>query len=1784
MKKKRNTLKRILVLIMIGVFLVGDNSAMVYATSTGEEAVTSEAATLPEETETTVPEETTAPEETASTEETTAPEEAAVAEEAPAAVAEEALAASPQPRTLLPAQLPATWETDLVTLIPDPVFRAVVKAACESTMTGDYSGGTTEDVLAAFNNNGARLYVTGAVTNIEGAQLLTGLTEIRFDTTVLQDISNLYSYRYQLGPTLVFVDAPIHIWPTGLADSTDVNMLGNVRRTQHNFNVAYYNVAEATYVHNDSAKRVDLVAGLYAGATPMLDKAEIYEAIPGLSEPDNWGKTPERYIIRLTDEVSESMGILAEFFPVVYYSGTVGWNRQRADVSYNYQLDTEYYSTLKFIPNNIVLSGFTFTKTNDDSANVKKLEGAIYEVYTDAAFTTRAQQAVVADDGSVSWVNVPLMTTDENGQFTVENLKTGTYYLKEMSAPFGYQINSAPVSVDVTADAVNQGLDTTSGEGTSLTVTADTAEFKTPDAWTGSALDEVEGQTMTTTDVATKSVADYSADLFIKNGGTNVGAISSVPTGFVSLKAPKYVVKNTKDNSEVGTYGTLAAAVASVNDMINNNGLEYNYVIEETETIYYDSIKAGGTATKAKNKLLPIHVKLGAKKTLRGGDLATSDPFTFELKDSAGGVLQTATNNAAGEIVFATPLKFDTAGIYTYTLSEQMPISPNPNMIYDTTARTVEIKVDDVDENRPVSIGASSQRYQGFKATISVDGTKVATLYADRTTEQDESAKVNLTPINATTFGNSMDPIIRKESDRDGETLETGDSIIYTLTLENPLDVQVSVEAIDDLPDQVKVVDWSIDGQVQNTTWTGSKSVDIPAAGGAVGKTVIVLNCEVTAKFDKDSVNQYENVISNQASMEYNGKISYTTIHTSYLQPTVEYTMEKERTNLAPEFGSTGTYGFKPEEVGEYAITIKNTGELALTMTADDIFDTPGNSNFENVVFVGVTNPAGGVLDPADATTNFVDGMDAQTGMSLTIQPDKEVVVLVEATVTSNAVYSLDDTAEDTDNNTHGYQNTATVKDISSEQYEKIADVTYDVASSGEMIGITSVTSSPANFTSGEANTKIPVKSDTAHTPIQPRVKYTMTKERTTDAPAKDGKPGFGFRRAEEVVYEIRIKNESPLNLTTIVNDTFGEQASYFENLRYIGVQSADPAGAPTDVLWNNKVQSENRSVPPNITIMPGVEAVVTVSATVSNTALELLSDTAADDGKGYLNIASTTEVKAEYTHPAGENRSADASELPELADQEDRANTPVQVKHHLMIDNITINPQDNTTTDVGGTVQENQSGILTEDNDKLDYELEETTVKFGPYVDQGWRHADTFAVYEYDNDTAANAQNHSNATKSTVIDLSPYKDINGLFTANGITEFQDELRNTYEDALVTIDADQVVTIELTQDSSGMKEYTEVDVAYVPTLWMENTTKDETGTQTYEGGTVKVVDGQNDASNMNSGDHQTERDVEKTETYATPEENWYALADQVYISSMGGTQHTIVPDANGDFTQTIEVDANGDGSPESVEVKGRISKAGDSVSVVLDSLPVPIDVGIPFAQKPLPGYRMEKKRVSEAPLKDKTSEYGFKLGDTVTYEVNVENTGATNLTLDLKDEFENSDYFKDITYVSATVDGVNAATNTLPATDKATIQVESGKTCTVTITAVVTDKAAEKLANQATDDKASSEDGYRNTATANNVVSTWTKSDGEVVVNTVLDYPVLLGERTDTADTPVQLPEKESEAPKDPTDPTDPTDPSSVKTGDNTMIALYVIVGLLSLSLIVYLVYRKKKKSKVTTN
>lgn len=112
------------------------------------------------------------------------------------------------------------------------------------------------------------------------------------------------------------------------------------------------------------------------------------------------------------------------------------------------EIKTQGYITVENIKpdEKIEKGGFKFLKV-DSSDTSKKLKGAKFKVTKKVG----DKYEDVERNGKKY-----IVESDKNGAFEVKDLKIGTYYLKETTAPSGYVVNSSPIEIEITGSSYAQ--------------------------------------------------------------------------------------------------------------------------------------------------------------------------------------------------------------------------------------------------------------------------------------------------------------------------------------------------------------------------------------------------------------------------------------------------------------------------------------------------------------------------------------------------------------------------------------------------------------------------------------------------------------------------------------------------------------------------------------------------------------------------------------------------------------------------------------------------------------------------------------------------------------------------------------------------------------------------------------------------------------------------------------------------------------------------------------------------------------------------------------------------------------------------------------------------------------------------------------------------------------------------------------------------------------------------------------------------------------------------------
>lgn len=95
---------------------------------------------------------------------------------------------------------------------------------------------------------------------------------------------------------------------------------------------------------------------------------------------------------------------------------------------------------------------YKYTGTDE---NKQGLAGAKFKLYTNTDFIEANEVKVKEEVGAEYFVGSTddkknVMTSPQSGEFTIKGLKAGTYYLKEIEAPKGYNLLANAVEVHIT--------------------------------------------------------------------------------------------------------------------------------------------------------------------------------------------------------------------------------------------------------------------------------------------------------------------------------------------------------------------------------------------------------------------------------------------------------------------------------------------------------------------------------------------------------------------------------------------------------------------------------------------------------------------------------------------------------------------------------------------------------------------------------------------------------------------------------------------------------------------------------------------------------------------------------------------------------------------------------------------------------------------------------------------------------------------------------------------------------------------------------------------------------------------------------------------------------------------------------------------------------------------------------------------------------------------------------------------------------------------------------------
>ena len=337
-------------------------------------------------------------------------------------------------------------------------------------------------------------------------------------------------------------------------------------------------------------------------------------------------------------------------------------------------------------------SGWVLVKQSGESGVIEPLKNA-QAMFTNDYQPGKAQATIVGTktvDGDAGKVNA--------GDYSFELRDSGGMLLETVSCGAGGSIAFAPITYAaagtwtykvkevVPQDKGNIKYDTHE-ETVTVTVTDDGAGNLSSNVKydsSGVAFDNHDATPTTGRLKITKTVegsADTSKEftfnvVTIKDGVRNTQQVKVRAGKTVDLGEFPAGTTYTVTETDIPAGYTLKGSVGDMGTV----------VAEQTqEAMFTNAYAATGSAA------------LSASKRLAGGVLAAGQ-FSFALRDEAGNVLQTVTNDADGAVTFE-PISYTSAGTYRYTIAEVVPGQGDTGfdaaIAYDAHVEDVTVKVTD---------------------------------------------------------------------------------------------------------------------------------------------------------------------------------------------------------------------------------------------------------------------------------------------------------------------------------------------------------------------------------------------------------------------------------------------------------------------------------------------------------------------------------------------------------------------------------------------------------------------------------------------------------------------------------------------------------------------------------------------------------------------------------------------------------------------------------------------------------------------------------------------------------------------------------------------------------------------------------------------------------------------------------------------------------------------------------------------------------------------------------
>lgn len=202
----------------------------------------------------------------------------------------------------------------------------------------------------------------------------------------------------------------------------------------------------------------------------------------------------------------------------------------------------------------------------------------------------------------------------------------------------------------------------------------------------------------------TLPLTDNQFEFVLKEGNNTLETAKNKANGTVTFKELTYTEEGTHTYTITENQGTDTSINYSKQMITATVEVKkVNDKLVATVTYSGGDAEKGDTFTNTKTPPTPVPptvkpttAQFKAKKVLaiNGSSDRTlkANEFTFLLKDQAGTLIDTKTNGENGDILFS-PVSFNEAGTFTYTITEQKPATPESAITYDESVHTVTVTV-----------------------------------------------------------------------------------------------------------------------------------------------------------------------------------------------------------------------------------------------------------------------------------------------------------------------------------------------------------------------------------------------------------------------------------------------------------------------------------------------------------------------------------------------------------------------------------------------------------------------------------------------------------------------------------------------------------------------------------------------------------------------------------------------------------------------------------------------------------------------------------------------------------------------------------------------------------------------------------------------------------------------------------------------------------------------------------------------------------------------------------